>query len=55
MFKSSSKNIKFKKLIMWYFETFPDDEPEFECRVCGVKLFEDVYVCSNECFLADQL
>ena len=55
MFKSSSKNIKFKKLIMWGLDEFPDDDHEFECRVCGVKLFEDVFVCSNKCFLADQL
>ena len=39
----------------WGLDYFPDDEPEFECLVCGVKLFEDVFVCSDICFKADQL
>ena len=39
----------------WGLDYFPDDQPEFECRVCGVALFEDIYVCSDICFKADQL
>jgi predicted nucleic acid-binding Zn ribbon protein len=34
---------------------YPGDEPEFECAVCGVPMFEDAGVCSNVCFEADQL
>lgn len=39
----------------WGLDYFPGDEPEFECCVCGTPLFEDVYVCSDTCFKADQL
>ena len=40
---------------MWGLDTFPGNEAEFECAVCGVAMFEDSGVCSNVCFNADQL
>lgn len=38
---------------MWGLNYIPGDEPEFECAVCGVPMFEDVGICSNACFEAD--
>ena len=40
---------------MWGLDSFPGNEAEFECSVCGVAMFEDSGVCSNTCFNADQL
>lgn len=40
---------------MWCLDYFPGDEPEFECSVCGAEMSEDIGVCSNACFKADQL
>lgn len=35
---------------MWGLDYFPDDEPKFNCAVCGIAIFEDTGVCSNVCF-----
>lgn len=33
----------------------PEDEPEYQCRVCDKPLHDDKYYCSNDCFKADML
>jgi|13_taG_2_1085334.scaffolds.fasta_scaffold23337_4 predicted nucleic acid-binding Zn ribbon protein len=40
---------------MWGLNYIPGDEPEFECAVCGVPMFEDAGLCSYDCYLADQM